>query len=265
MESTTREAIEIALSYIIPMALLGMVGVLVTRKLLHGRVNEGHNDVLVPLFLTAGTIYAVLLGFTVVAVWESFDAAKSNVADEAATLVVAYRETSGMDAAHGARLRESLRHYTEAVISDEWKIQAQQSGSGSQKARRAIGEMFRSFSELEPKVREADAQMNSQFLLTVAQIVADGNKRAIQAVEALPWVMWLGAIGGGILVVGMSLFLFMERAWPHLVMSTSMAALIGSLLFATAILEGPFEGPMAIEVQPFENALHVFAEIDHGN
>ena len=64
-----------------------IAGVLVARKYVHGHVAEGHNDVLVPLFLTAGVIYAVLLGFMVVAVWESYDAAHANAAEEAAMLV----------------------------------------------------------------------------------------------------------------------------------------------------------------------------------
>src|SRR5579872_2818993 len=50
--------------------LFGVVGVLVGRRIVRHHVAEGHNDVLVPLFMTAGVIYAVLLGFTVVAEWE---------------------------------------------------------------------------------------------------------------------------------------------------------------------------------------------------
>ena len=45
--------------------LYAIVGTAVVRRLVHGHVAEGHNDVLVPLFLTAGVIYAVLLGFMV--------------------------------------------------------------------------------------------------------------------------------------------------------------------------------------------------------
>jgi hypothetical protein len=52
-------------------AVYAMTGVFVSRKLLHGRVQEGHNDVCVPVFLNAGVFFAVLLGFMVIAVWES--------------------------------------------------------------------------------------------------------------------------------------------------------------------------------------------------
>ena len=43
-------------------------GVLLVRRLVRGKIQEGHNDVLAPLFATAGVIYAVLLAFLVIVV-----------------------------------------------------------------------------------------------------------------------------------------------------------------------------------------------------
>jgi hypothetical protein len=48
--------------------LYAVEGVWLSRRIQHGRVQEGHNDVLVPIFLNAGVLFAVLLGFMVVAV-----------------------------------------------------------------------------------------------------------------------------------------------------------------------------------------------------
>src|SRR5580704_14668243 len=100
-----------------------ILGVLIVRRILHRHVAEGHNDVIVPMFLTAGTIYAVFLAFLVVAVWETYDAAHDNIADEASALATLYRASAGMEKESGAQLRVLVREYTEAVISDEWRIQ----------------------------------------------------------------------------------------------------------------------------------------------
>ena len=51
--------------------LYAVAGVYLGRKILHGRVQEGHNDVCVPIFLNAGVLFAVPLSFMVVAVWEA--------------------------------------------------------------------------------------------------------------------------------------------------------------------------------------------------
>src|SRR5271156_6562534 len=97
---------------------------MLVRRWMRGSVREGHNDVLVPLFLTAGTLYAVLLGFLVIAVWENYESAKDNAAEEASTLTTLYRQTNGMPPSERQEMRILLREYTESVARDEWKIQA---------------------------------------------------------------------------------------------------------------------------------------------
>ena len=97
-------------------------GVTIVRKLMQGKVREGHNDTIAPMFATAGVIYAVLLGFLVVVVWESFDAAKANMQDEATTLTTLYRLTAGMrHPEERVEMRAAIRKYTNDVVDDEWK------------------------------------------------------------------------------------------------------------------------------------------------
>ena len=93
----------LAILFIGGFVLYGAIGTTVVRRLIRRQIAEGHNDVLVPLFLTAGVIYAVLLGFMVVGEWESYDAARANAGEEAAVLVPLYRQTTVMDA-HGREI-----------------------------------------------------------------------------------------------------------------------------------------------------------------
>ncbi|HEY5337285.1 MAG TPA: hypothetical protein VIJ85_03705 [Rhizomicrobium sp.] len=238
-------------------------GVLLTRKYVHHHVAEGHNDVLVPLFLTAGVIYAVLLGFMVVAVWESYDAAHETAATEAATLVPLYRQTSDMAPIPGAKMRAVIRQYAEYVVSDEWKS-LETTGHASEKARKASGDILRVYATLSPinKIREI---IDAQFLSTYSDVLIERNKRLMQATESLSWVMWLGAIGGAVVVIGMSFIIYMDNWWPHVLMVCVMSALIGMLLFMMAVLSRPFVGPLALESAPFEASLKVFDDVDKGN
>lgn len=231
------------------------------RKAMHAHVAEGHNDVLVPIFLTAGTIYAVFLAFIVVAVWEDYGIARTNVADEASALATIYRASTAMEQKSGEELRHLLKEYTEAVVNDEWRIQAE-TGGASEKARGAGLGMFRMFGAQEPAVRASDAAINQTVLGLLTRVQTDRNLRTLQAGESLSTTIWIAVIFGGSIVIVMSAFLFMDRAWPHIVMSTILSAMIVMLLAVTYLMSRPFVGPLALEPGPFEHSVTVFTSVD---
>jgi uncharacterized membrane protein YeiB len=242
------------------------LGVVLCRKRLHGRIREGHNDVLVPIFLNAGVLFAVVLGFMVIAVWESYDTAKTTVAMEAATLVSLYRTTYGMPPETGGKLRDMARDYAKAVIEDEWRTHAA-AGTGSSTARRAMGNMFRAFGDgtISSEMKTAYPLICQAFMTAVTEVTAARNKRNIEANQPLPWAMWLAAIGGAFIVISMSCLICMEVQWPHVLMAAAMAALIGLLLFTCELMSHPFRGPLAISAESFENTELVFRDVDNGN
>jgi uncharacterized membrane protein len=242
--------------------LYALAGVSIVRKRMHGRVREGHNDVLVPIFLTAGTIYAVLLAFIVIAVWETYGAAADNAAEEASTLTTLYRQTNGLPDAQQRQLRVLLRDYTELVISDEWPLEAKD-GSASPRARKAIGDIYRAYRTMDPKI--ASSPVGIEFLQTMRTVAVDRNRRLTQAAEQLPDVLWVVLIVGGVIVVGMTFFLYMDVVWPHVLFSALAACLIGTLLFITLLLNRPFHGPLGITSEQFEHANGVYNSVDQGN
>ena len=246
---------------VVPAVLSGLC-VLLARRFLHERVREGHNDVLVPLFLTAGTIYAVMLGFLVVVVWEAYGDAKGNVAVEASTLTTMYRMTNGMDAQELKDMREHLRAYAEAVVGKEWDIQAK-TGGAAPEARKQIAAIYREFSHMPGDT--GNSSINREFLQQMSVVTAARNKRTLQAGESVPWVLWLGLIGGATIVIAMSCILYMDTWWPHVVMSGVLTLLIGMLLFITVILAKPFQGALSLKPEPFEHSLSVFKAVDGGN
>jgi hypothetical protein len=205
----------------------------------------------------------VLLGFMVVAVWENYEAAHDTASEEAAMLVPLYRQTTVMAPEKGAVMQKLIREYAENVIHDEWPTM-QASGKASEKARRSVGDIFREYATLTPanKVREFIAQ---QFLSTFSQIVLDRNKRIMQSAEQLSWIIWLGVVGGGAVIVGMTFLLYMDKRMPQLIMTAVMAGMIGMLLFIMVVLNRPFIGPLALDPAPFEQSITAFDDVDRGN
>ena len=221
---------------------------------------------LVSIFLNAGVLFAVVLGFMVIAVWESYDAAKTTTAMEAAALVTLYRTTYGLPAEAGNKLRAMTRDYAKAVIEEEWRAQAT-TGQGSSAARRAVGSMFRAFGDgtISSETKQTHPFICDAMMTAVSDVTAARNKRSIEANESLPWAMWLAAIGGAFIVISMGCLIYMEAQWPHVVMAAAMATLIGLLLFTCQIMSHPFRGPLAISAESFESSLRVFDDVDKGN
>lgn len=235
-------------------------GVVAVRKAMAGGVREGHNEVLGPLFLTTGTIYAVLLGFLVVTTWASYDQAKATCDLEASAISTMYRQTCGMPPQEQVRMRLLLRDYTKAVVP-EWKIQTGSGGVAPQ-ARMYLAQMYREYSAMPPE--QAASPINSHFLDLLDEMATARNTRTLMANEQLPGILWLGLFLGAAIVVGLTFPLYMESFWPHVLMSAIMAGMIGTLLFVTLLLNQPFRGPLALTVEPYTHALGVMDSVDKG-
>lgn len=238
-----------------------VAGVWVGRRLLRSRVAHGHHEVLGALFQTGGTLHAVFLAFLVVAVWQSYDTARANVAEEASALATLYRASAAMEPAMGKGLRRLVRSYVHAVIETEWATQAA-TGGASAAARAAGLAMYRLFGTEGAAVRQNDAAIDGAALSIISQIQSDRNKRTLEAGASLPAVIWFAAIGSGAVVLSMSFFLIMGAVAPQMIVTSIMASTIALLLCITFVLSRPFAGPMALQPDPFRHSLEVFDSVD---
>lgn len=252
---------------VLGLTLYALLGVVISRWLMQGRVREGHNDVCVPAFLNAGVLYAVLLGFVAVAVWESYDAAKGTVSEESADIVSLYRAATNEPDPSGAIVRGMAREYVRAVIEDEWPIQ-RETGEASVQASQKFGALFRIFGNeaIMPLEVKKDFPLTSQVLMDQIQKVSIlRSKRTLEASEGLASVMWYVLIGGALIIITLNCLIFMERLIPHMISAGLLGALIGMILYACIVLNQPFKGPIAIDSDAFEFALHKMDSIDKGN
>src|SRR5215470_878173 len=79
-------------------------------------VGRGHNEVGSVVLATVGVVYAVLLVFAVIALWERRTAVDDHAANEASYLIDAYRDAGGLAPSARAAIRAQITRYTHAVI-----------------------------------------------------------------------------------------------------------------------------------------------------
>jgi hypothetical protein len=222
-------------------------------------LNSNHKSTLSPFLTCVSLVYGALLGFTIVIAWEQFSSADANVAAEASTVTTMYRQTVAMPPLPQAKMRELLRNYTKAVAGPEWD--RQDTDGASDTARGAITEMYRIIGNHQDNA--AANPVSGEFLGQLTVLTAERNQRILDAQPRIPGLLWAGLLVGGVLIVGISGFLYLESTRGHLVLSCAVAVLLGLLLFTVFLLDHPF-GNLGVTSAPFEHSLEVFEGVDRG-
>src|ERR1700678_2063607 len=78
-----------------------------------------HNEIAGFKFATVGVLYAVLVAFAIIMVWERFADAESAVAQEAGAATTLYRLASGSDP-DAVEMRRTLDNYLALAIERDW-------------------------------------------------------------------------------------------------------------------------------------------------
>jgi len=104
--------------------LLSIAGTLLVRRLASVEVLERHNDVAGFIYAVIGVVYAVLLGFAAITVWERYDRAQASVEQEANDLADLYRDAETFPANVRTQLKDQIRDYVRLVVQKEWPAMA---------------------------------------------------------------------------------------------------------------------------------------------
>ena len=110
------------LLYRIPSLLLGLMvvggavafsilGLLIVRRFISHHKLRTHHDVADPILGAIAAIYAVLIAFVVVTVWQGFDKSNANVQQEANCLADVYRDSEAFAPDFHQKVGDVLREY----------------------------------------------------------------------------------------------------------------------------------------------------------
>ncbi|MDD4894554.1 MAG: DUF4239 domain-containing protein, partial [Candidatus Omnitrophica bacterium] len=128
---------------------LSIIGLLIVRKFIPHHKLKLHHDVADPILGAMSVVYAVLLAFIVVIVWQNFDKANSAVQLEANYLADIYRDAEGLSPDFRVKVGNLLREYREAVIKYEWP--ALQKGQMSPEVEESMKKIWALYTVYEPK------------------------------------------------------------------------------------------------------------------
>jgi len=236
---------------------LALGGLLVARRILPRERLAPHHDMIGPEFQVVGTIYAVLLAFVVITVWQHHNSITDTVEEEASNLLELRRDAGQYPEAVSRPLLAALRAYAEAVVDDEWD--AMRRGEESPRAHEAYKKLWSLYREL-PVADLRELATQTETLRRMNDLAANRNLRLLHARERIPSVLWITLLAGAVLTVGFSYFFGVSNLRLHILATATFAGIIALFIFVIVVLEAPFARAGAVSREPFERVLRIMQD-----
>lgn len=212
-----------------------------------------HNDVTGFVASLVGIIYAVLLSFVVVVVWQEYDASNKVAQKEASAVADLYHLSYGLPDNVGAHLRKDLSAYIGMMITKEWPLM--QHGLRSTDADHLGHHILRHIMTFKP-TGVPTAQIRAQGLSNVQTFFDARRDRLNQNETSLPRILWITLILGGIVTIGFTYFFGMESARLQISMTAGLTVVIAMMFVLIVELDFPFRGDTRVQPEMWVDLQH---------
>jgi uncharacterized protein DUF4239 len=234
---------------------LAMLGPVLVRRWVPLDRLAANNEVAGFKFSVVGVLYAVLLAFAIIVVWEKFTDADDIVAREAGAATNVYRLSYGLAEAPATSLRARLSAYLAATISDDWP--AMEHANESSSARLALDAVYGSLLvSLSPEGR--DGALIGQILNQLDTITQERRVRIAAADGAVPGVIWPVLFGGAAVTIGFTFFFGSQNLLAQSFMTGLLSVVIFSGLWIVLVIDRPFSGAVTVNPDAIAKVLAEF-------
>jgi hypothetical protein len=235
--------------------LLSVAGMLLVRRLVPFARLEANNPVGGLVYSMIGIVYAVLLGFLVVVVWERYSDTEHSVHEEAVHISILLRDAQTLPEASRSQVEERLLTYARAVVEEEWQSMAR--GQQSPAATEAYNQIWQAYYAIQPQ-SEREQIYYQAAINTLSELSHSRRFRLLSSRSGLPVALWVLLIGGGVIAVGFTYMFGIESLRAQTLMVASLAGLIGFILFLVISLDYPFSGDLRIEPEPIKSVIELW-------
>lgn len=209
-------------------------------------------------FATIGVLYAVLIAFATIVVWQKFSDAEANVIGEAAAATTIYRLSHGLDQQSDVALRDGLSNYLTVAVTREWPAMEHGVTAGYRATRLALDGIYSTLLSFQISTPR-EAAVLPEILRQLDLITQARRARLIAADGIVPDVMWPALFGGAVVTVVFTFFFGTQNLRAQTMMTVLLSLLIFSELLIIIAVDFPFTGPIKVEPTAL---IRVLAEFD---
>jgi hypothetical protein len=223
-------------------SIIACLGPLLVRRFVALEQLTTNNDIAGFKFATVGVLYAVLVAFSIVIVWEKYADAGNTVEKEAGAAAAMYHLSSGLNAPQASNLRSDLTAYLKSVISDEWP--AMEGGRESTKAHLALGTLYRSV--IGAANSQSSTPVSAEIFNQLDSLTAARRARVGAAEGTVPIIVWVALFIGAVVTIGFTFFFGTKNLRAQMLMTGLLSMLIFSELLVAVVLDRPFSGTIKV-------------------
>jgi hypothetical protein len=235
--------------------LVAVAGLVLVQRLVPPERREGQNNVAGFIYAVLGVAYAVLLAFVVIAVWQDYKAAQTNVESEAHELAGVYFLASQLPEPERTRIQDLVRTYVRVVVDEEWPMMER--GQTSPRADSLLRRLTSKILGFDPHTKGEQVLYESG--LTQLHDAADARRsRLLEVREGIPDLLWVVLVVGGVITVCFTYLFGLKSNLAHALMVAALTLLICGILFTIGEFNNPFSGVVEIRPEAFKEMLGSF-------
>jgi hypothetical protein len=205
-----------------------------------------HNDVIGWQISILGTIYAVMIGFMLYAVWANFQTADTNASNEANSLVNLFRTADGLPPAQRDGLKIAAVNYANVVIANEWPTMSRDGVAHAGHA--FVDRMWRIAVQTQTSTYTQQASL-AQTMNELSDMTKHRRIRILESKTKMPPILWIVLVIGGVITIGSSCLIGTENFPLQFCLIFALSLLISMALVAIGDIDRPFQG--SVHVSPY--------------
>ena len=213
------------------------------------------------IIAVSGTLYAVILGFLTVVVWQHFVEAGQMAVQESDAVIDVWHTSVGLAPPVRERVRTDMIRYAETMVNGEWPSMKH----GSFDATVALLDMdaIDAVGTFAPSnMGESNAQLTT---LQELNVIHDARQQRIEInANGVPWFEWLVLLIGAACIICFCWLFELRNARVQLLMTSTVVTIIVSILVLLFELQFPFRSDVGIGPETWQGAVEHIHQMQAG-
>lgn len=231
---------------------VSILGLLLVRKFTELSTLESHNEVAGFIYAVIGVLYALLLAFVVIDVWEQYRDSENYTELEATSLVNVCRNVEVFPDSVKAEIQENIYKYAEQMV--ELEFPAMYNKTTNEELEKTYNRIWQGIYNYIPD-NNYNQIWYQETVKEMNEFDRNRKMRIFSISQEIPSLMWIVLIMGAALTILFSYLFGTQNVWAHIIMVLTLSSMICITFLLVAEFDHPFGGLIHVTPEAFERSL----------